>query len=383
MRAFVFTDASLARRAGQFVWLSINTEKKDNAAFLQKYPVEALPSFLVLDSSGKVLLKWVGGATVGQVGKILDDGSRAASRGERGVDELLARADRLAGENKSAQAAEAYRQALAKATPGWAGYPRALESMLYALQRSKGFGPCAQAAREAYPKLAATPSSANVGATGLDCALSLPESDPARADLVSTLAADCREVVATRRPDVAADDISSTYLTLAEERNEAKDEAGRRQVFSDLALYLEGQASAAKTPAGRAVFDSHRLTAYVRLSEPERAIPMLTASERDFPEDYNPPARLAYAYLAMKRWDDAIAASDRALARAYGPRRILILTQRSDIYAGKGDPASARKALEQALSEAEAFPPGQRSENQIAGLKKRLASLDSQTAPGF
>jgi len=377
MRAFVFTDASLTRHAGQFVWLSINSEKAGNAAFLQKVPVEALPSFFVLDSSGKVLLKWVGGATVEQVGKILDDGRRAAAGRERGVDELLARADRLAGENKSAEAAAAYREVLAKAPPGWPGSTRALESMLYALQRSKSYRPCAETARQAYPKLKATSSSANVAATGLDCALSLPENDPARADLVTTLTADCREVVATRRPDVAADDISSTYLTLAEERTEAKDEAGRRQAFSDLALYLEEQAAAAKTPAGRAVFDSHRLTAYVRLSEPERAIPMLTASERDFPDDYNPPARLAYAYLAMKRWDDAVAASDRALARAYGPRRILILTQRSDIYAGKGDPASARKALEQALAEAEAFPPGQRSENQIAGLKKRLAALGS------
>jgi tetratricopeptide (TPR) repeat protein len=377
MRAFVFTDTSLARHAGQFVWLSVNTEKAANAAFLQKYPVEALPAFFVLDSSGKVLLKWVGGATVAQVEKILEDGRRAAAGREHGVDELLARADRLAGENKSAEAAEAYRQVLAKAPPDWPAYPRALESLLYALQRSKSFGPCAQTAREAYPRLAATSSAANVAASGLDCALSMAESDPARADLVTTLAADAKEVVTNRRPNLAADDISSTYLTLADEREAAKDEAGRRQVLTDLALYLEGQAAAAKSPAARVVFDSHRLTAYLQLSEPERAIPMLTASERDFPDDYNPPARLATTYRAMKRWDDALAASDRALARAYGPRKIGIWITRSEIYAGKGDPESARKALEQALSEAEAFPPGQRSENQIAGLKKRLAALGS------
>jgi tetratricopeptide (TPR) repeat protein len=377
MRAFVFTDASLARHAGQFVWLSVNTEKAANAAFLQKYPVEALPAFFVLDSSGKVLLKWVGGATVAQVEKILEDGRRAAGGRERGVDELLARADRLAGESKSAEAAEAYRQVLAKAPPGWSGYARALESLLYAFQRSRSAGPCAETARDAYPKLAATSSSANVAATGLDCALRMPETDPARKDLVTALAADAREVVAAKRPDVAADDISSTYLTLADEREAAKDEAGRRQVFSDLSLYLEGQAAAAKSPAARVVFDSHRLTAYLQLAEPERAVPMLTASERDFPDDYNPPARLAVAYKAMKRWDDALAASDRALARAYGPRKIGIWTTRADIYAGKGDPDSARKALEQALSDAEAFPLGQRSESQIAGLKKRLAALGS------
>ena len=49
MRAFVFTDRALARRAGQFVWLSIDTEKQGNAPFLTKFPVEAWPSFYVLD----------------------------------------------------------------------------------------------------------------------------------------------------------------------------------------------------------------------------------------------------------------------------------------------------------------------------------------------
>ena len=45
---------------------------------------------------------------------------------------------------------------------------------------------------------------------------------------------------------------------------------------------------------------------YLELGQPERALPMLQASERDLPDDYNPPARLAVAYKAMKRWDEAI-----------------------------------------------------------------------------
>ena len=52
---------------------------------------------------------------------------------------------------------------------------------------------------------------------------------------------------------------------------------------------------------------------------------MLQASERDLPDDYNPPARLATAYKAMRRWDEALAASDRALAKAYGPRKLGML----------------------------------------------------------
>ncbi len=375
MRAFVFTDASLKRRAGQFVWLSIDTEKGGNAAFLEKYPIEALPSYFVLDGSGHVALKWVGGATVRQVDRILEDGRRAVAGRESGADEILARADRLYGENKSAEAAEKYRDALAKAPSGWPRYARTVESLLFALQRVKDFRGCAETAREAFPKLRETVSSANVAGSGLDCALSIRAEEPARAELVAALAADAREVVAARRAGVAVDDISSVSLTLAEEREAAKDAEGRRRVLSDLAAYLEGEAARAKTPDARAVFDSHRLTAYLQLNEAERAIPMLEASERDLPNDYNPPARLAVAYKALKRWDDALKASDRALAKAYGPRKIGMWITRADIFSGMSDAAAAKGAIEQALSEAEAFPPGQRSENQIASLKKKLAAM--------
>ena len=39
MKAYVFTDKSLERYAGQFVWLAIDTENGKNANFLAKYPI--------------------------------------------------------------------------------------------------------------------------------------------------------------------------------------------------------------------------------------------------------------------------------------------------------------------------------------------------------
>ena len=65
MRAYVFTDAALARHAGRFVWLEMDTEKKQNATFRTQFPVTALPTFLIVDPmTEKVALRWVGGATV-------------------------------------------------------------------------------------------------------------------------------------------------------------------------------------------------------------------------------------------------------------------------------------------------------------------------------
>ena len=88
---------------------------------------------------------------------------------------------------------------------------------------------------------------------------------------------------------------------------------------------------------------------------------MLQRSEKDFPKDYNPPARLALVYLKLKRYDDALAASDRALALVYGPRKLRVFAVRADIQAAMGNAAAARKTLEDALAYAEALPEGQRS----------------------
>ena len=376
MKAYVFTDKALGRYAGQFVWLSLDVEKAENAAYKKKYGVDALPTFLVLDpKTEKVALRWVGGASVPQLVRILADATTAVKGRVPAGESALALADKLYGESDYAKAAAAYREAIEKAPAGWPRYGRAVESLLYALYQTKDYAGCARLARDAWPRLKKTTSAANVAATGLSCATEVPKEDPKRSELVAALAGASREILASPRPDLAADDVSAVYETLAAEREDAKDEAGAKKILQERATFLEKAAAKAKTPDARAVFDSHRLGTYLELGEPERAIPMLQASERDLPNDYNPPARLAVAYRAMKRYDDALAASDRALAKAYGPRRIGMLQTRADIYKDKGDLASARKTIEEALRVAEALPEGQRSERTIGSLKKKLETL--------
>ena len=375
MRAFVFTDKALERQAGRFVWLSINTEKRENAGVLAKYPIQASPTFFVIDPvAEKIVLKYVGAATVPQLQRILDDGARAAGHGGDGrkPDELLAKADALFSAGQSKEAADAYRAALKGMATSSPSYPRAVESRLFALSASRQHEACAALARETFPHLRTSPSSANVAASGLDCALSLDKALPSRTALVADFARDANQILAGPRKGLAVDDVSSLYLTVAEERDSAGDAEGKKKVLEELASYLEAEAAKGKTPEARAAFDAHRITAYLELGQPERGISMLEQSEKDFPDDYNPPARLALAYRGMKKYDEALAASDRALARAYGPRKLVILNARADIYEKKGDPAAARKVREEALAWAESLPKEQVSERQIAALKKQL-----------
>ena len=166
MKAYVFTDKALQRHAGQFVWLSLDVEKAQNAPYKKKYGADTLPTFFVVDpKTENVALRWVGGATVPQLQKILADGLVAVKGSARGVEEILARADRAYGAADYAKAAAAYREALSAAPPNWSRFARATESLIYALYETKEYAACAKAARDVFPKLARTSSAANVAAT--------------------------------------------------------------------------------------------------------------------------------------------------------------------------------------------------------------------------
>ena len=73
MRAFVFTDETLANRTGQFVWLEIDTDLPASEAVVSRFPVDAWPTFRVVDpDSERVILERVGSLTVAQVHAFLD-----------------------------------------------------------------------------------------------------------------------------------------------------------------------------------------------------------------------------------------------------------------------------------------------------------------------
>ena len=73
-----------------------------------------------------------------------------------------------------------------------------------------------------------------------------------------------------------------------------------------------------------------------------------------------------------------LAASDRALALAYGPRRLGILRTRAGIQAESGDRAAARATLESAVAEAQALPAGQVSARTLGALRLELEKLSAQ-----
>jgi tetratricopeptide (TPR) repeat protein len=217
----------------------------------------------------------------------------------------------------------------------------------------------------------------NIVAYGLEFAIGLPEDDPDRQQRTAEMEAEALAIANDTALELVPDDRSGVYLALLGAREAAGDDEGHKRVATQWVKFLDGTAAAAQTPAERVVFDSHRLSAYLELGSPDLAVPLLEQSERDFPDDYNPPARLAIAYRYMEEWELGVAASERALSKqgTTGPRRLRILQNLARIYEASGNTEAARRTLTEAVEHGEALPEGQRSESLVNALKAKLDAM--------
>lgn len=380
MRTHVFTDGRLAKQAGRFVWLSIDTEKQQNAGFLSRYPVEAWPTIYVIDErTGEPVLKWAGGGTVDQLEKLFADAERtlAAPQG-RNADTTLAAADRSWAKGQREDAITGYVAALESGGPAWPRRGRCVESLLFALWSTRQLARCAELGERELPTLARGPSFANAAGMALSCALA---GDPEAAFRASALAKlEPWVVEALALPDLLADDRSGLYDQLAEARAAAGDTEGSQKVCGQWLAFLEKEAASARSPEARAAFDAHRVSAALRLGEPERVEAALLASERDLPRDYNAPARLALVYKELGRFAEALAAAERALAHVDGPRRIRVLETKASILAEKQERAAQVVVLEDALAFARSLPPAQVPAGAVERLEKSLAQARGAAA---
>jgi hypothetical protein len=349
MRATVLRDPALVKMAGRFVWLEIDTEKEGNAAFLEKFPIEVWPTFLVIDpATEKPALKWLGTATAADLARLLADGERAVKGAPgQGADALLAQADRENAAGHTAEAIQLWEKALARGGRTWPRRARTLESLVLGLDSSKQPLRCAEVATAEAPGMARGQSFANVVSVGLSCALDSDEpwAKPAVAKL-EPLAAE-----AVKLPGVLADDRAGLHERLVQAREKAGDEKGATARAEAWWAFLVAERAAGKTAEARTMLDSWIVGAAMELHDPARAVPLLQASEEAAPKDYNPPYRLALLYLEMK------------------------LAQRATILEAKGDAAGAQDALRAAIAYAATLPKAQQNPRLVERLEARLKKL--------
>jgi tetratricopeptide (TPR) repeat protein len=139
----------------------------------------------------------------------------------------------------------------------------------------------------------------------------------------------------------------------------------------------------ARRPANdeeRSAIDIARVENIQTYGHPKRILPALIASEQAMPDGWNASLRVAQMENAAKNYDEAIAACDRGLARKAGPAgRSWLLRIKADALGNKGQPEAARKALQEALTAAEAIPNPQTRESSVKSIKATLErSHDNQ-----
>ncbi len=369
MRAYVLTDPSLAPLAQDFVWLSIDTDKDENAAFVSRFTNRVWPTLWVVDPEVEnPVLRWEGTATAPELVALLATVRAGASEGAADATVAFLRANQSAARGELAEAERGYRAVLAR--PGASERARAAEALIGLLASRKEVAACTDLALAETPTMDPGTSRATVLAMGMSCAR-----DGKREADLRTLATLAERVANDPDPRTIADDRSALFEELVETKKAQGDDAGAKATARAWAAFLEREALRASTKEGRSVFDPHRLEAYLAAEEPERALPMLAESERDFPEDYNPPARLARALLTMKRIDEAKAAIERASARVYGPRSLRVFALAAEIAKARGDAAGERTALEQAIARTSQSVLNESQKKQRTELMKRLREL--------
>ncbi|WP_338863186.1 thioredoxin family protein [Myxococcus stipitatus] len=390
MKAQVLSSPSLGRHAGRFVWLELSTDLSQNAAFQRKFPVDSWPKLYVIDPrEEKALLRFSDSLTVAGLEQFLDEGERAYRGGAAGLDALLVQADALHARGRVVEAAQVLTEVLAKAPADWPRRGRVMLTLLdslYETGTASGMKACATKALELLPGTPRSLMWAHGARRGLACAQSiLPEEPEAQGveALLSALEEKVVEAMGAPSIDMSADDRALLYRARVWAREMAKDEVGGTRVAEAWMTFLEAEAAKAPTPWIRTLLDSHRADGALRLKTPERAIPALMRSEEEFPRDYLAPLRLAHLYQSQGRLEDALAATDRALAVAQGPRRVSVMSIRARIFLERNDNATAARTLRDALSYSETLPEVQRPMCSVTRLKRELAQLEAlpQVAP--
>jgi len=348
MRASVLKDAALVKRAGQFAWLSIDSDKPVNSAFTEKFASEGVPVFLVIDSAtGNAALSWYGSATAPQLAALMEDGLRVVAGGASGPDAILARADQANARKDYANAAAFYEQAVKAGGEKWPKGARTVESLIMAQLFARDTAGCAATAVREAPGMARDRSFVNVVYFGLDCA---KDGTPESAAMLK-LAEE-----AVKIPGVLSDDTSQLYGSLAYHYRAQKDEAAATRVASDWVAYLRQQLSDARSPDARLALDLQLASAAVALHTPEIALPEIERAERELPDEYMPPRTAASLLSQMGRFDDAMNACGRALARSQAVPKLRNYMLCGGILTRKGDKAAARKMYEDGVAYGRGLP---------------------------
>ncbi|CAN5233956.1 hypothetical protein BH09MYX1_BH09MYX1_44440 [soil metagenome] len=378
MRAFVLTDDVVRESSlrDRLVFVSIDTERPENAAACAKLPLTVLPTFFVVDPRDeRIVARWEGAASPQQLRAFFDDATAASAADGGALDgwrAALRDGDRAEAAGKHAEAAALYEQALALAPADWTRRPDVLVLRMGALARAHDWTACLDLARREHTHTGRSSSATDFATVAVECEERAKTRDPVlEAALSSELGALAKDTGAP----LSADDRSDALRMVWDLRERGGDAAGAKAAANDRLTMLEAAAATVSDPEIASTFDGARLETLLYLDRPADAVILFEQREKELPLDYNSSYRLGKAYFESERFADALAATDRALGHAYGARKGQILGFRADVLVRLGRTKEAKAAVAEQLALSAALPEGQRHSALEKAVSDRLAKM--------
>lgn len=377
MRAYVLTSEHLAGVRERLVFLAIDTEQAANAKVLERLPIAAWPTFYLIDADYRVYGRLIGAAAPAQLTAFVRDGLRAFDAAKQGTlppDDPLALAidgDRLAASGKLLEARDHYQRALGGAAIDWPRRPDVLVALAGTLRKLGQHDACVDLGLRELAHTGDSASATDFAFHQRACAASLDPHDARGVRIDDAIDARIAPLCMDGSAAMTPDDRGDACGLLRELRRDRKDEAGARAVTEKRLAVLRD--AARDVPDEIALtYDFARMESLLALGRGEEAVALLRAREKALPDDYNPPHYLARTYRELGRFDEGLAAIERALAKASGPRRAGILGVKVDLLLGKDARTEARQVLEAQLAAYRALPAGQKQPAREEAVQKRL-----------
>jgi tetratricopeptide (TPR) repeat protein len=382
MKRFVFPDAGLRPVKDAVVWLSIDSENPKNNAFLDRFPLDAWPTFLVIEPRNeRVVGRWIGAATVNDFRSFVQEGARAAAQDKHdAATRELHKGYEARGKGDFAVAAIAYRKALQLTRKDDPARPERLILLQMALARSgtpEAARECVQLGTKEMQNTGNSAVATDFVALSNACAEKLPKGEAEATKLRDMSIARLAKLTADTSAPLSVDDRSDAEATLIELYDAAGQHDRAVDVANARAKLLEQAAASAPDATMASTFDAHRTDTYLYLKQSQKAEQLLSEREKQIPDDYNPPARLARVLFEEKKLPEAEAAVDRALSKmTRGQRRIGVLSLKSRILQAEGKPTAA--VVQEQLDVFRELPRTQQTHELEAQLRKKLAEARTQ-----
>ena len=382
MKRYVFTDAGMRPAAEAAIFVALDQELPKNRAFVAKYPVDGLPTFLLLEpKGGKIISRWLGSGTVADLRSFVVHGREQleAMKGTKVAPALQAArlGDEAQLKGDKHEAAKAYETALRFTAEGDWVRPQLISKLLTAWRRvgtPEALARCVDLGLAQLDKLGKSAVAADAASYTAACAEGSkenPRSVEAREKALKVLLSVAGDPAAPLSADDRSDALGNATGLLDEAGRHAEAVKASEQ-RRDLLLAAQKAAPDAEMAS---TFDPHLAETYLYLKQAALAEAMLTAREKEMPDDYNPPARLARVLLEQKKLAAAEQAIDRALKLSPpGPRKVGFFALKEKIVAALGKPIEP--VLREELALLEALPQTQRRPQLEQKIRAQLAKKE-------